>query len=259
MTRSAVATENVKLAVYEALVDAAHDALFSLDASMRVELWNRNAERVFGRHSEGVVGEPADRLFPTHVRSLLDRVLGGERVDHVETEIERKDGMPVAIALSLHPVRDATGSCCGIVGVARDVTEQRLAQAALAETEARLREAEGLAHAGRWLWDVGSGAVQWSEELHRIHGIDPAHFDGTLDAHLRAVHPDDVAAVRATLMTAVESGLPFDAQYRIVRGDGRERTLYARAEPSLGSTGAAVGLRGFAQDVTERDQRVTDP
>ena len=143
MTRSAVATENVKLAVYEALVDAAHDALFSLDASMRVELWNRNAERVFGRHSEGVVGEPADRLFPAHVRSLLDRVLGGERVDHVETEIERKDGMPVAIALSLHPVRDATGSCCGIVGVARDVTEQRLAQAALAETEARLREQKG--------------------------------------------------------------------------------------------------------------------
>ena len=60
-------------------------------------------------------------------------------------------------------------------------------------------------------------------------------------------------------MTAVESGLPFDAQYRIVRGDGGERTLYARAEPSLGSTGAAVGLRGFAQDVTERDQRVADP
>ena len=74
--------------------------------------------------------------------------------------------------------------CCGIVGVARDITEQRLAQAALAETEARLREAEALAHVGRWLWDVGSGAVQWSEELHRIHGIDPRDFDGTLEAHL---------------------------------------------------------------------------
>jgi PAS domain S-box-containing protein len=240
----------------EAFVDASHDALFSQDVVGRLVVWNRSAERIFGHHAEDVVGEPVLELFPFHVRAdievLIDAVLGGDRVDHVETEIERRDGMPVPIALSLRLVGDPTGTPHGVVGVAHDLTEQRLAQAALAETEARLREAEALAHAGRWLWDVASGAVQWSEEMHRIHGIDPAHFDGTLDAHLATVHHDDRQPLRDALAVAADGGRPFDVEYRIVRADGAERWLYSRGEPTIGSLGAVVGLRGFAQDVTER-------
>ena len=240
----------------EAFVDASHDALFSQDAGGRLVVWNRSAERIFGHHAEDVIGEPVLALFPFHVRAdiglLIDAVLAGDRVDHVETEVERKDGMPVPISLSLRLVGRSGAAPHGVVGVAHDLTEQRLAQAALAETEARLREAEALAHAGRWLWDVASGAVQWSEEMHRIHGVDPARFEGTLEAHLAAVHPDDREPLRDALAVAVDGGRPFDVEYRIVRVDGAERWLYSRGEPTFGSIGAVVGLRGFAQDVTER-------
>ncbi len=245
-----------RLAVFEALADAANDAMFSTDPAMGVVVWNRQAERIFGHHAEDVVGEPMTELFPDHVRpdvtALFDAVLGGDRVDHIETEIERKDGMAVPIGLSLRVVVDEGGTCLGCAGVARDLTEQRLAQAALAETELRLRDAEALAHSGRWLWDVASDAVQWSEEMHRIHGVDPDGFDGTLSAHLAHVHPDDVDDVRAALHAALAAGRPLDVEYRIVRGDGDERWLVARAEPSFGPTGAVVGMRGFAQDATER-------
>ena len=169
----------------------------------------------------------------------------------METEIERRGGMPVPISLSLRAVHDASGALIGFVGVARDLTEQRLAQAALAEMDARLRAAESLAHAGRWLWDVASGAVQWSEEMHRINGVDPVSFDGTLEAHLAGVHPDDRDGLRAALTAAVDRGRPLDVEYRIRRGDGVDRLLYARAEPTFGSVGTVVGLGGFAKDVTE--------
>jgi hypothetical protein len=43
-------------------------------------------------------------------------------------------------------------------------------------------------HPTHRLWDVGTGAVHWSEELHRIHGVDPAGFAGTINAHLELVH-----------------------------------------------------------------------
>jgi PAS domain S-box-containing protein len=249
-------TESSRLAVYEAFADATHDALFSLDAGMRVELWNRNAERIFGHRAGDIVGESVATLFPRHARaavaSLFEPLLGGGRVDRALTEIERKDGMPVPIALSLRPVHDADGRCTGFVGAVRDLTEQTLAQAALAESEARLREAEAMAHAGRWLWDVASDAVQWSEEMHRIHGITASTFDGTLPAHLAAVHPDDVDALRAAMTAAIATGRSLDHEYRIVLPEGGQRRIYARAEPSFGSDGAVVGLRGFAQDVTER-------
>ena len=256
------AGDPIRLAVLEAFVELSADALISQDADGRIAAWNRSAERIFGSHAEDVVGTPMRDLFPEQVRDdvvvLLETVAGGARVDHVETEVARRDGMRIPISVSLRPVCDADGSCCGVVGVARDLTEQRLTQSALAETEARLRDAEALAHAGRWLWDVDSGAVQWSEEMHRINGVDPATFEGTLDAHLARVHPDDVDALREAFDTAVSTRRPFDIEYRIRHHEGADRWLYSRAEPTFGSTGAVVGLRGFAQDITDRhDTRST--
>ena len=140
------------------------------------------------------------------------------------------------------------------VVVARDVTEQRLAQAALAEVEVRLEEGEALAHVGSWLWDVRTGTVQWSPEFHRIHGVDP----------LTSMARSSPIWVGSIPRTASGSGPrwsvrwrragPFNDEYRIVRPDGEIRVLRVRAQPTVGSAGTAVGLRGIGQDVTERTE-----
>jgi PAS domain S-box-containing protein len=138
----------------------------------------------------------------------------------------------------------------GAVVLARDVTEQHLAQATLAEIDARMEEGEALAHIGSWLWDLRTGAVQWSAEFHRIHGVDPLDFDGTFESHLGLIHPEDRTAVRTAMEASVECGRRFDRQYRVVRPDGETRLLQVRAQPTLGSSGKALGLRGIGQDVT---------
>ena len=144
------------------------------------------------------------------------------------------------------------GSIVGAVSIAQDITEMRLAQATLAEVEARLRGGEAQVHVGRWLWDVGTGAVQWSDELHRIHGVDPLDFAGTLDAHVGCAHPDDRDRVREPMEDAVRSGRPFEDEYRIVRPDGDERLDLpaGRADAQLGRRSSS-GLRGIGQDVTD--------
>jgi PAS domain S-box-containing protein len=137
--------------------------------------------------------------------------------------------------------------------VARDVTEQRLGQAALAEVEGRLEEGEALAHTGSWLWDVRTGAVQWSIGFYRIHGVDPLEFDGTLESHVATIHPEDRDRVRGEMEQAVTSGRPFEDEYRIVRPDGAVRIVRVRAQPAMGSARTAVGLRGTGQDVSDTD------
>ena len=256
---------------------ASDDAVVGADATGRVVSWNLGAERVFGRGAAEVVGEPFAELFPAHARPELGTVLAtvaaGEPVHHVETEIVRGDGLPVPLLLTVAPVHDGCpktpgGTVVGAVAVARDLTEQRLAQARLAELEEQVRESEALAHVGSWLWDVRSGTVQWSDELHRIHGVDPLDFEGTLEAHLRPVHPDDRPRVRAALEAAVApapagagggagagagaGALPLELRYRLQRAGGEERVLHVRAHPAFDSTGAVLGLRGIAQDVTDR-------
>ena len=228
-------------------------ALFSQDEVGRIVRWNRGAERIFGYAEDEIVGDPLATLVPPHLRADLEsveqRIAAGERVDRVVTEIQRKDGMPVTIALSVTPIIEESGAFIGAVGVAQELTETRLAQAALAEVEQRFSEWEALAHVGRWMWDVGTNAVQWSDELHRMHGVDPLDFEGTLFAHLSVVHPDDRERVRALMEGAVATSQPFEDEYRLA-DDEIGRWFAMRAEPAVGSSGDVVGLRGVTQDIT---------
>ncbi len=90
----------------------------------------------------------ASSVFADHLRDEVERVIdtgiAGDRVDHFETEILRKDGMPVPISLSLCPVLDDDGTPAAVVLIGRDITEQRLAQASLAEVEARVPRERGV-------------------------------------------------------------------------------------------------------------------
>jgi PAS domain S-box-containing protein len=94
--------------------------------------------------------------------------------------------------------------------------------------------------------------VQWSAEFHRIHGVDPVEFDGTFESYLALVHPDDRDLLRAAMVESVDSGRPFNGEYRVIGSHGGEHVVQVRAQPTFGSAGTAVGLRGIGQDVTAR-------
>jgi PAS domain S-box-containing protein len=239
-----------------AVIEMSDDAIFTCDAGGGITTWSATAERLFGRPASEVLDGRFDALFPEHLRHevqvVIATVLAGDRIKHFESEVLRPDGMPVPVSLSLCPVYAGGELPVGSVVIVRDVTEQRLAQATLAEVEARLEEGEALANVGSWLWDLRTGAVQWSAEFHRINGVDPLDFDGTLESHLELVHPADRDPVRAAMEQAVVSGRPFDSEYRVVRPDHQVRRLHVRAQPTIGSAGSAVGLRGIGLDVTDR-------
>jgi PAS domain S-box-containing protein len=248
--------------VIAAIVNMSDDAIFTCDMSGRVVSWSAAAERLFGRTGDDTLDGRLDVLFPAHlsneVEAVLATVLAGDRIRHFETEIVRPDGMPLPVSLSLCPIWDASEVPVGSVVIARDVTEQRLAQATLAEVDARMAEGEALAHIGSWLWDLRTGAVQWSAEFHRIHGVDPLDFDGTFECYLGLIHSDDREFVRAAMVQSVESGRPFNGEYRVMRPLESERLVRVRAQPTFGSAGTAVGLRGIGQDVTDRDGNVVN-
>lgn len=241
-------------AVLDAVVDLSEDAIFTCDACGRIDGWGRAAERLFGRAATDVLGARCTTLFPREMLPIVDLVdvasRSGEPTDRVEAEVVRPDGLRVPVLIAARPVRAPGGDVVGSVVAVRDVTEQRLAQATLAEVEARLAEGEALAHVGSWLWDLRTGAVQWSAEMHRILGLDPLEFEGTFDAHLAVVHPEDRVAVREALEAAVSAGRRYEGEYRVVLPDRQVRRLHVVAVPEIGSDGRSVGLRGVGRDLT---------
>lgn len=120
------------------------------------------------------------------------------------------------------------------------------------EALARMLEAaQAITHVGSWEWDVGSGAVRWSDELYRIYGFEPRSRPVTLELFLGALHPDDRGRIRAEVDAAIARGQRFAWRERIVRPDGSVRVLDTIGEVVAGADGRAATLIGTCRDITD--------
>jgi PAS domain S-box-containing protein len=116
----------------------------------------------------------------------------------------------------------------------------------------RMAEAERIGRFGVWSWELSTGRVRWSDELHHIYGLQPGEFSGTAEDFLAHVHPDDRERVWADIERAVRQLDAFVFEERIIRADGRERVLLAQGHVVAGPDGAATAAVGVCHDVTER-------
>lgn len=119
--------------------------------------------------------------------------------------------------------------------------------------EARFADAEEIAQLGSWEWPMTGGPGWWSAELYRLCGIQPRSLRPSFEAFCRLVHPDDQEMVSALIQVAARDRQPFAFEHRLVRPDGRTRTLYLRGRVSRAQTSPVTWMVGTVQDVTERE------
>jgi PAS domain S-box-containing protein len=112
-----------------AIVETSADAIISKDLNGVIATWNKGAERLFGYLEQEIVGKPIAMLIPEQHRDeearILERIRGGERIEHFETVRRRKDGTLVSISLTVSPITDDAGRIVGASKIARDITEQK--------------------------------------------------------------------------------------------------------------------------------------
>ena len=135
--------------------------------------------------------------------------------------------------------------------LAATLAEREAGRDALAETAARLSEAQSIAHIGSWEWAIGSDGITWSDELYRVFGLDPATTRLSNETVLERVHPDDRALVDDTVTKSLADRQPFSIEHRVVRPDGNERIVLARGRVVLDGN-EPTSMVGTVQDVTEQ-------
>jgi PAS domain S-box-containing protein len=130
-----------------AIVDSSDDAIVSKDLNGIVTSWNKGAERIFGYSAEEMIGRPIATIAAPEVLDemprILDSIRRGEPVEHYETIRRRKDGERIYVALTVSPIRDASGRIIGASKIARDITDRKVAEA----ERARLLDSEQQARA----------------------------------------------------------------------------------------------------------------
>ncbi len=125
-----------------AIVESSDDAIVSKDLNGIITTWNRAAERIFGYSPAEAIGHSITLIIPEERRSEEDEVLrkirSNERVEHFETVRRRKDGSLMHVSLTISPIRDTNGRVVGASKIARDITERKRAEAAIADLQRRL-------------------------------------------------------------------------------------------------------------------------
>ena len=240
------------------LVDAVSDyAIYMLDTEGCVTSWNSGARRLKGYTPAEVAKRHFSTFFTPEDRAagLPERLLataGSEGRVEIEGWWVRKDGTRFWATGVLHAVRDEAGKLIGFAKVTRDMTRQRQAQDALAESEQRFRLlVDGVVDYAIIMLDPNGIVTSWNRGAERIEGYAKAEIVGR---HFSALYTPEDRQARAparALETSLRSGR-YDAEGWRVRKDGTRFWASVVIDPIYDDDDQFIGFAKVVRDVTER-------
>jgi PAS domain S-box-containing protein len=122
---------------HAAIVESSEDAIASGTLDGIIVSWNAGAQRMYGYTEKEAIGKPITILVPSELpdeeNKILETLKAGGRIEHFETVRVTKTGERINVSLTISPIKDASGRTVGISGIARDITERKRAEEALAE------------------------------------------------------------------------------------------------------------------------------
>jgi PAS domain S-box-containing protein len=128
---------------------------------------------------------------------------------------------------------------------------RRIAES-LRQSEARLANAQRIAHLGNWVWDIQRDHLHWSAETSRIFGLGPGPLEANYASFLNGTHPDDRTLVQNAVDAAIAGTAPYDFEHRLLRPNGEERIVWEIGEVTYDEKGQPLAFTGTVQDITDR-------
>ncbi len=238
------------------VLDTSTDAVIRLDRDGRFEYVNATVEQNTGIPFERWIGRTFAELgYPPELTEPWD--------EHRRTVFAT--GEPVTFEFEIVNARGhrwyetnaaaeaaADGSVRHVVQTSRDITDRKLAEAALEASRAQLEQAQRIAHVGSWTLDIATSEVTWSEELFLMQGLDPTGPVPDFSKHSQLFTAGSWQTLSRDLAVTQEKGVPYELELEMVRPDGSHGWMLARGEAVRDSDGRIVGLQGVALDITER-------
>src|SRR6185295_14668937 len=213
-----------------------------------LEYFGRTLEELKRRGTTDAV-HPDD--LPRVIAAWQHAVDTGEPYEF-EHRIRRADGQYRWFQLRGLPLHDTSGRIVRWYVLLTDIDARKQSEEKLQRSEADLLEAQRLSHCGSWRHDLASGVFTVSPEVLRIRGVESTEPLSHIEKMYAGIHPDDRSRVRDTYEAAQKQKGEFDAEYRVVLGDGAIKHLHTIGHPVLNKSGDVVEYIGTGIDVTEQ-------
>jgi sigma-B regulation protein RsbU (phosphoserine phosphatase) len=222
------------------------DGLFVRINDTELEWLQYTRQEVIGKHRFTDFLTPESvKTFEGHFPQFREK---GVIHEH-EFDLVRKNGTIFPVLVRSSAITDASGKFLMSRSTVYDITERKLGEEALRESEANLNRAQEIAHIGSWHLDVARNRLTWSNEVFRMFGV-PQGRPLTYEGFTEMIHPEDREIVDRA-WTAALHGAPYDIEHRIVVG-GELKWVRERAQVEFDNQGNAVRGTGTVQDITAR-------
>ena len=247
---------------FRELLEALPGAVYTTDATGRVTFFNRAAVDIWGScprigcarfggawplfHLDGT--PMPDEECPLALALKEDRPIRG-----IEVIGERPDGTRVHFIPYPTPLHNESGELVGAVNMLMDITELKRTEAALRDSETRLRQALTAGRVIAFEWDPRTGLSQRSDNAAEILGWESVSADnGARNTFLARVHPEDRVGFKAHVYGVRPDNPGYSATFRFLHPDGHVVWLEETAEGEFDAGGRFVRLKGVTRDVSER-------
>jgi PAS domain S-box-containing protein len=219
------------------------DGLLIITPQGIIQFVNPAAEQLLGFPAANLVGEIFDLMLTES--------------DQAEIGIIRPDFERVTV--STHRVEiDWQGEPVYLLSL-RDITAHKQMEEALRTSQARLIEAQRIAHLGHWEWNILTGEEQWSEEALRILGLSLNSSNAIIlpimyEQFESCLHPEDRGRVLQLIEETLHHHQIYDVNFRVVWPDNSIHHVQSFGKPIFNHAGKFIRLIGTVQDITERTQ-----
>ncbi len=235
-----------------------HTGSFGWEVSSGELSWSEETFRIFDFDPKAKVTREmfVQRTHPED-RAMVQQIINRLSTEEREFDFEHRLLMPNGSIKHLRVVGRPSGADPGggtqFVGAVTDITERRLTEQILRQSEAYLAEAQRLSQTGSWAWTPATGDIRyWSEECYRVLGFDPQGPLPRFETFLQRIHPDDQAATREGFEKAIRDRADFELDYRVLHPDRGVRNIHVVGHAVLGGSGELVEFVGTVIDITER-------
>jgi len=234
---------------WETTFDAIGDSVILLDSEFNILQANAATSSLLGKPLDEVVGQRCCKLVHGSNEPLencpLVKTKTTKKREKAEFYIVEKG---IWTLVSVDPILDELGNMTGAVHIIRDITERKKAEEALQKSVRLSRDTGEMAKVGGWELDLSTNEVSWTEEVGRIHGVEPG-YKPKLEEALNFYAPESRAAVEAVVKKTAETGEPYDLESLFIPRGSKDKIWVRSLGKAVYGGGKIVKLAGTFQNI----------
>ncbi|MGZ5287337.1 MAG: PAS domain S-box protein, partial [Flavisolibacter sp.] len=242
-----------KLQLLASLVEETSDVLTASDIDFRPVTWNKAAENVYGISAEQVIGNDLSKYISfTYSNTTRDEV---RAIIHEKGEwrgeasfIRPNDQKLVTVLFGFKLRRDENQLPIGYLISASDITERKISESRLEESECRFREMADSSPVMIWMCDESSVTTYTNSKWIEFTGID---ITGDPEGWSKLVHPEDLKYASTSYMDAFKNKKEVTIQYRLFNKDGSYRWVHDVSVPRF-TNDQFIGYIGSVVDIEDQ-------